>query len=376
MERLTRILEKRWVLILLVVLILLPIATCGINSFFGRQEKDLAIMEALGRGINLGNDLDVVAREYRDRLITPEDFETYWHNKPVTQKWFAGVRKAGFRSVRIPVSWGEHLDASGKIDPAWMARVKEIVDWAIAEGLCVVLNTHHEDWLVPTRKMESQVTEQLVSVWSQIAETFRDYDKHLLFEGMNEPRLRDTDLEWTGGDEESRGVVNRLNAVFVETIRNAGGKNKDRYLLVTPYASSCRQEVLESFVVPDDRKVIVSVHAYLPREFVSDKKGKVSWSKHDEDSVEDILEFRENIQTLFLDKNIPVAVTEYGCVEKKHSSKRESWAKYYVKAFSDPDIPLFWWDNGEEYCVIARKDGKVTDKDLVKIITKRTYSRG
>ncbi len=135
-------------------------------------------------------------------------------------------------------------------------------------------------------------------------------------------------------------------------------------------------KVLESFVVPDDRKVIVSVHAYLPREFVSDKKGKVSWSKHDEDSVEDILEFRENIQTLFLDKNIPVAVTEYGCVGKKHSSKRESWAKYYVKAFSDPDIPLFWWDNGEEYCVIARKDGKVTDKDLVKIITKRTYSRG
>ena len=78
---------------------------------------------------------------------------------------------------------------------------------------------------------------------------------------MNEPRLKGTPMEWNGGNQEAREVINQLNAAFVETVRASGGNNEKRHLMIPTYAASTMDSVLNDFVIPNDDKVIVSVHA-------------------------------------------------------------------------------------------------------------------
>ena len=228
----------------------------------------IRMMEKLGAGFNIGNDLDAYGVTAHKSAPTVEDFETYWHNVPATKELFAAIRAAGFSSVRIPVSWSEHTDADGTIDPAWMERVREVVDQALAEGLYVILDTHHELFIIPDKEHAQASEEGLRSLWRQIAPRFADCDEHLLFEGMNEPRMRDTDEEWTDGTSELRDVVNQLNAAFIETVREAGGNNATRFLLIPAYATSCKSRALEELEMPEDHRVLASVHAYLPHSSV------------------------------------------------------------------------------------------------------------
>ncbi len=97
-----------------------------------------------------------------------------------------------------------------------MARVREVVDMALDNGLYVILNNHHENFIIPDYEHEESLKETLVKLWKQIAEEFKEYDERLFFEGMNEPRMKDTSEEWTDGSEESREVVNNLNEALQE----------------------------------------------------------------------------------------------------------------------------------------------------------------
>src|SRR5207237_4594014 len=74
-------------------------------------------------GWNLGNTLE------------PPSGEGTW-GPAATQKLINAVADAGFNTVRLPVAWDSHANQSTlQIDPAWMARVKEVVDWCYAKNL-------------------------------------------------------------------------------------------------------------------------------------------------------------------------------------------------------------------------------------------------
>lgn len=359
---------KKNILAYLLPVILIPLLF--ILFLYYRSGEGIRFMKALGNGINIGNDLDVTGvSDYRENP-TVYDYETYWGNVPVSGELFAAIREAGFETVRIPVSWGEHLDADGAIAPEWLDRVQEVVDQALAEDLYVILDTHHEDWLVPTAYKEPAVTEELTRIWRQLAERFYDYDERLMFESMNEPRLVGTDQEWTEGTAEARAVINRLNAAFVETVRSSGGKNEDRWLLLPGYCTGNRAEVLEAIELPADKHLIVAVHAYLPYRFTGTEQGDGLWREEDPEYTGEIVSLRENIERLFLDRRIPVVITEYGCKRKASEGERLAWASYYTEVFREIGVPCIWWDNGkyEEYGVLDRETAVVTEQSLVKIL--------
>ncbi|SFG75222.1 glycoside hydrolase family 5 protein [Oribacterium sp. WCC10] len=356
---------------LLIVILFIVVLSVGYLIFGGKikriyeMEQNMKFVKSLGAGINIGNDLDVY--NIRGYIENPSiyDYETAWGNPPAERNTFAAVKSSGFNTVRLPVTWSEHLDSDGNIDDEWMKRVKEVVDTALSENLFVIIDTHHEAFIIPTYEKEAETTEKLVKIWKQIAENFNDYDERLMFEGMNEPRLIGSDEEWTDGTKELRTVVNRLNSAFIKTVRETGGNNKKRVLFICAYGSNYRTHALQELEIPDDTHIAVSVHAYLPYKFIDASQGKNKWKEDQESYTSKILELKDTIQRCFLSNRIPVVITEFGCEEKESEEERIKWADYYLRQFSEIEVPCIWWDNGDEYGVFDRKTGEITHEELV-----------
>lgn len=309
------------------------------------------IVSQMKIGWNLGNTLDAIGSGGLEA-------ETSWGNPVTTKAMVDRVKAAGFNVMRVPVSWGQHLDSEYNIDRAWLARVREVVDYGIDNDMYVILNTHHEEWYMPRQSDVDEDLRELGRVWEQIAEEFKDYDEHLLFEGVNEPRLRGDSLEWWGTPE-AREIVNRYEETFVRTVRATGGNNELRSLLVTPYAASSARENLEAVKIPENAgNIIVSVHAYLPYDFALNVYGTAVYSN--DGSVNTLM---NDIKTLFLDKGIPVVITEFGSVNKENEADRIQCAVDFLNAAKSVGVPCCWWDNnarwgdGELFGLLDRSSG-------------------
>lgn len=299
------------------------------------------IVQDIKVGWNLGNTLDSCD-------TNTADTETGWGNPKTTQAMIDAVKAAGFNAVRVPVTWNDHMSADGTIDAAWMARVKEVVDYAYNDGLYVILNVHHDDksWMVPVYSKQAEVEKKLMHIWEQICETFADYDHHLIFEGMNEPRVIGSATEWTGGTPEEHDVINQLFAKFVETVRSTGGLNADRTLIVTSHAQSITETAVSAVKVPDDDHIIVSIHSYAPWDFCGTESGTSTWSGSDAEKAELDKNFKYLADT-FVSKGIPVIIGEFGSVNKnENTADRAAHYEYYIKSAKAQGIKCFVWDNG------------------------------
>ena len=237
-------------------------ASDAVDAADAKTIRDITSMELIGEmktGWNLGNTLDSTITNPTGSE-TPTDWETAWGQPVTTKAMIDSVKAQGFNVLRVPVTWegkfGEAPDYTIKAD--WLARVKEVVDYGIDNDMFVILNMHHEEWHMPTADNEESAEKILRALWAQIADYFKGYDEKLIFEGMNEPRLKGTPMEWNGGNQEAREVINQLNAAFVETVRASGGNNEKRHLMIPTYAASTMDSVLNDFVIPNDDKVIVS----------------------------------------------------------------------------------------------------------------------
>ncbi len=295
--------------------------------------KDLVAQMKVGW--NLGNTMDATGG-------SGIDAETSWGNITTTKMMIDAVKDAGFNVFRLPVSWGTHLDENYNVDPAWMDRVQEIVNYGIDNDMFVILNTHHEEWYMPVESDVDEDLKELEALWTQIAERFKGYNEKLIFEGVNEPRLRGDGAEWTGTTE-SREIVNKYAKTFVETVRATGGNNADRCLMVTPYAASSSATNMQALEIPEDSdKIIVSIHAYLPYSFALDTAGTDVYDPNDK-SIPDLF---ENIKYYFLDNDIPVIIGEFGSVNKMNDEDRIQCVTDYLTTAKEYGVPCVWWDNG------------------------------
>lgn len=303
-----------------------------------RDISSWELVKEMKMGWNLGNTMDAIG----NNTVAAE---TSWQPVKTSKEMVDFLKQGGFNVLRVPVSWGEHMDENYKVDDEWMARVKEIVDYGIENDMFVILNTHHEEWYFPTAENKDEDIKQLTALWTQIAEEFKNYDEHLIFEGLNEPRLRNTPSEWNGGDSDSREIVNEYANAFYQTVRNSGGNNPKRHLMITGYAASSMKTCLEAIKLPEnDDKIIVSVHAYLPYSFALDTKGTDQFDESTDAGVIDGLFM--DLEELFLSKNIPVIIGEYGSVNKNNIEERVECLKYYLTMAKQYGVPCCWWDNG------------------------------
>lgn len=338
----------------------------GAVLVFADRTQAARFAARMGAGINLGNTLDSTGlRQYRPDAGDLE-YETYWGNPKADAETFRAIRAAGFGTVRIPVTWEDHLDENFQIADVWMNRVQEVVDLALEEGLYVILDTHHEEWLNLQTDRAQEIQAEFTAVWEQIAERFRDYDEKLLFEAMNEPRLRDSEVEWTSGTEGLRDMVNDLNAAFVETVRNTGGNNRKRFLLVCPYASNNETEAMEGLIVPDDDRLIVSIHMYTPYSFCQKEDGDIQWDTAE--TREQVARAFSDMNRLFVAKGVPVILTEFGCVDKGNLEERVSWTRYYMEESGRYGVSCIWWDCGA-YALLDRESKEWKVPEIVEVLT-------
>lgn len=335
---------------LMLLLAVLPIAAFA-------EEAELTgltaneIVAQMGLGWNLGNTFDAYHGNSRDVYSQ----EQSWGNPRVTAELIHKVKEAGFKTIRIPVTWYPQLSNDGTytIKPEFLARVKEVVDWAYDEGLFVIINMHHENTWLNVKNLDTEyvkIGEQLAAIWLQLADAFAEYDQHLIFEGMNEPRMAGTSAEWNG-TKEGIAAVNYLNQVFVDTVRtNAKGHNGERALMIPGYAASSSSAVMGAIKLPQwegrqAENIIVSVHSYTPYDFcLSDKQTKFNRLLPSNTSEIDSIFY--NIKALFLNKGIPVVIGETGATNKDNPTDREHWAYYMAARATSYGIPIVIWDNG------------------------------
>ncbi len=329
--------------------------------------RDITSMELIKEmkiGWNLGNTLDATI-ENPTGNETPTDWETAWGQPVTTKDMIAKVKAAGFNVLRVPTTWEGKFGPAPDytVNPDWLARVKEIVDYGIENDMYVILNMHHEEWHMPTLENEAAAEEIIRAVWSQIADYFADYNEKLIFEGLNEPRLKGHPAEWNGGDADARKVINTWNAAFVETIRSKGGNNEKRHLMIPTYAASSLNAVLADFVIPEDDKVIVSLHAYLPYTFAlaEPEQATEEWSKDNAADTRDIDNFFATIKELYIDNGQAVIVGEFGTRNRFNNAQRAECGRYYVSKAAEIGVPCIWWDNnafigsGENFGLFDRK---------------------
>lgn len=316
-------------------------------------------------GWNLGNTLDAPSGE------------TSWGQPKTTEAMIDTIKELGFNTVRIPVSWGLHTDSNYKINASWLKRVKEVVDYAIDNGMYVIINSHHDnDFYYPSAAHRAESEKYIKAIWEQVAECFKDYDYHLIFECMNEPRLSGTNYEWyfdanASACKEAATVINSLNQIYVDTVRASGGNNTDRYLMVTPYDAGPSAACNSAFKLPTDTasdRLIVSVHAYTPYDLAMNANSSVKTLGTSEKSSID--SFMKQLYTKYVSKGIPVIIGETGCINKDNYDERYKWAYYFVSTAKKYGLMVCVWENsndvtGEEsYALFNRRTLKIYDNSL------------
>jgi endoglucanase len=309
-----------------------------------RDINSMDLVKEIMIGWNLGNTLDATGGE---GVFT----EMSWGNPKTTKNMIDLVKEAGFNTIRIPITWQPHLGKAPDyiIDEVWLDRVQEVVNYAYADDMFVIINMHHEDWYSPYYDTSDAAIDELKKVWKQIADRFENYDEHLIFEGMNEPRHKGKADEWTGGDEEGWDVINQLNAAFIETIRSSGSNNPLRHLMIPPYAASSSVRTWSKFEIPKDNKIIVSIHAYTPYNFALNISGTADWSVSNEADTRDIDYLMSTLNDSFISKGIPVILGEFGALDKDNLQARTTWAEYYVNKAHKIGVPCIYWDNNSFY---------------------------
>ncbi|MDR7277561.1 cellulase family glycosylhydrolase [Catenuloplanes atrovinosus] len=299
---------------------------------------------AMQPGWNLGNSFDAVGAD-----------ETAWGNPRVTEELLDNVRAQGFNSIRIPVTWSNHHGPAPDypIDPAWLARVQEVVGWALDDGFYVMINIHHDSWqwinTMPTDR--ANVTARYTALWTQLAAAFRDAPARLTLESVNEPQFTGS-----SGDAQNAELLNELNTTFHRIVRASGGGNATRLLVLPTLHTSAEQaridELTATFTALDDPNLIATVHFYGYWPFSVNVAGG---TRFDATTQQDLIDQFDRVHNAFVAKGIPVIIGEYGLlgfdrhtgtIQQGEKLKFFEFLGYYARLRK---ITTMLWDNGQHF---------------------------
>lgn len=351
--------------LLVLALLVTGLSTAGPASAREPVRTPAQAVAAMQPGWNLGNTFDATG-----------DDETSWGNPRVTRELIAGIRKQGFRSIRIPVTWGQHLSSDLVVDPAYLARVQEVVGWALDEGLYVMINIHHDSWqwiaTMPTD--HDNVLNRYNAIWTQVAAAFRDASPRLVLESVNEPQF------WgSSGDAENYALLAELNTSFHRIVRGTGGGNGTRLLVLPTLHTNADQGRLDAltaeFAALNDPYLIATVHYYGYWPFSVNVAGGY---RFDATAQADLLGTFERLRTSFVNKGIPVILGEYGLLGfDRHTGTIEQGEKLkFFELFGHQArtsrITTMLWDNGQHF---DRTAGAWRDTELFGQIASSWHTR-
>ncbi len=313
-------------------------------------------------GWNLGNTMEASGGE------------TSWQTTKTSQEIINYVKSLGFKSVRIPCSWDIH-STNGTIDATWMARVKEIVDYCINDGLYVLLNDHWDNGWIEVLGFsqsstsykavtESHITSkiaQLKNLWTQIATSFKDYDEHLLFAGLNEP-FQEYNL-FNDKHKTLTPILERYNQAFIDAVRATGGNNLRRTLVVQApganISSACSYLTMPTDIESQAGYMMLEAHYYDPWDFTGGSNGYFWGAENHVSGSSNNCTWGEgdyckntmaNLKTSFVNKGYPVILGEYGANWRKlsnyqsnHDASIKAWFKdVTLQSVNNGVVPMVW----------------------------------
>ncbi|MCH7230838.1 cellulase family glycosylhydrolase [Glycomyces sp. L485] len=298
---------------------------------------------AMEPGWNLGNSLDAVG-----------DDETAWGNPRITQQLIQNVKDQGYNSIRIPVTWDDHQGGAPDytIDPAYLDRVEEVVNWALDADLYVLINIHHDSWIwaADMQSNRTEVLDRYETIWTAMADRFRDSSSKLLFESINEPQFNNVD------DATAYDLLDELNIVFHQIVRDSGGNNADRVLVLPTLHTNAEQERLDALTETidalNDPNIAATVHYYGFWPFSVNVAG---YTTFDEESRQDIVDNFDRVHNEFTANGVPVIIGEWGLlgfdahtgtIEQGEKLKFFEFVGYYAQ---QKDLTLQVWDNGQHF---------------------------
>jgi endoglucanase len=387
-----------FMIVLLVFSAFLPSISVSAASELSPDFKQLnhaQLLSDMGTGWNLGNTLEAA--------IDGKPYETGWGNPTVTKDFITKVKNAGFKTIRIPVSYLKRIGTGPDytIESEWLSRVQEVVDYAISQDMYVIINMHGDgyksitgSWLIVDSADQDTIKEKYQKVWQQIANKFINYNEHLIFESMNE----EFDGTYSNPNPTYYANLNAYNQVFVDAVRKTGGNNSARWLLIPGWNTNIDYTTGDyGFVIPTDnyrsatipsseKRIAISVHYYSPWEFCGAESGTttqwgatatvadrtLSWCQ------EDYMESQFNaMYKKFVSQGYPFIVGEYGSVDKtKADPESNTYRQIFAKALCSTvkkygGVPVYW-DNGHNgdygFAVFNRTTGSVTQQGIIDAI--------
>ena len=364
--------------------------TVGTDSFqdLNRQQ----ITEAMGVGYNLGNSLEANSGG------TPN--ETAWGNPVLTKEFVLAAKAAGFQSIRIPVSYLSKIDDNNgyKIDSAWLDHVQEVVDYCVQNDMYAIVNMHGDGyttvsggWLLCASSDQTKIKAKYKACWEQIADRFKNYDEHIIFESMNE----EFDGTYGTPNKTAYNNINDYNQIFVDTVRQTGGNNDRRWLLIPGWNTNINytadnygfvlptDQYLSSDIASGEKRIMISVHYYDPWDFCgTESADKTQWGSEatnqskvptwgDESYMAS--QFKK-MNDKFVSQGYGVIIGEFGAINKANYDSRNKACRadyyqkvcYYAKQY---ELVPVAWDNGFDgdygFCLINRYSCQVTHQDII-----------
>lgn len=345
--------------------------TCTVANVAAMRDISPSEMVAeMKLGTNFARSLDQIdwTREigyddYKNPKLSGFDKIHYYLNKYFyipTPKTLSDFSKAGYNAVRLNVSFTLFTDdKTFAIDKEFLDVLEETVNKFLDNGMYCIIDPHcdymayswvgdkwDQNWMAD--KYKDYVDNRYAAIWSQVAERFKDYDEHLLFEAMNEPadgdKVYEKDGPYYGRYDEferyNKKRVDELNELFVKTIRTTGGNNARRVLSVSPMKQFT--QYLDDFTAPADDRLIVQMHYYFNSE---DGSLVTSWKRDNPDDTKQIDEAFDRIKKFKDRTGLPVILGEWGNAECLPINDRIDQATYIINKAKNLGVPAFWWES-------------------------------
>ena len=342
-----------------IILSIILLVSLILDYLYGMaKKKTFEIVREMGMGYNIGNTFDSFSN--LGKLDTPDEQILLNGNIAPTKDMIKKIKKYGFKTIRVPITWVKFMDDSGNISPEWMSRVKEVVKWITKEKMYCIINVHHDgaynNWLT---KGVSQ-KDKYINVWTQISNEFKNYNEYLVFESMN-------DVEYKIGDNYDYITLLTLTQAFVDVVRNSGGYNGDRLLLISGANKDIDKTCSSEYKLPIDpsNKLAISIVYNLPKQFSIEPEDD-PWTWVNEEGIHvvpcqsvwgnenDYKEMFTNLETMkevYADKGIGVIIVEVDIIteqKKEIDSIRRYLYTIYAMTKSYDGIMACLWDTSEK----------------------------
>ena len=329
----------------------------------------------MGVGWNLGNTLEATG----GKLASISAYETSWGNPKTTREMIAKIAGLGFKSIRLPVAWSNLMAEDFTIHPDLLDRVEEVARYALDLDMTVVINIHWDGgWHTRFYDDFDWAMAKYEAIWRQVSERFREYPDKVVFESFNEvgwPKIFNHYGGPSAVTEKARpayDLLNTINQRFVDLVRQSGGSNEKRFLLIAGYNTDIELTNHAYFKMPQDaqNRLMISVHYYHPWDFVGLKEDasyaimRTTWGTPND--MKDLQRFLRMMKT-FTDKGYGVVLGEYSVcdgIEFKDPFSVRLWDTTVTRTAVQLGYCPMFWDNG--HLLLNRHDLSFYDEELAR----------